>query len=1107
MTVSTTIIKSFGTGDGSTATFAYQFKIIQDSDLEVFIRTNATGAESAAKVLGTDYSMTGAGVATGGTVTFLSGKIPISGQTIVLRRNVPKTQVIDYIANDPFPAETHEEGLDRGIMVAQQNFEEVERSIKLSKTNTMTSTEFKVGATERANKVLSFDSTGELSVTQELGTFKGNSATTTTAAYAIRDIVKGTTTAQLNNIYICIQASPVGTALTNTAYWVLIVDAVSAAASAATATTKAAEAVTAQNAAVVAQNASVAAKDLSVTAKNESVTAKDAAEAAFDSFDDRYLGAKSSAPSTDNDGNALLTGALYFNSSSSQIFNWTGSAWESLKPSSSEQTNINALGASAVIADMAILATDAIVADMAILGTDALVADMAILATDAIVADMAILATDAIVADMAILGSNEIVADMDLLGTSANVTAMGLLGVSAVITDMGILGTAAIVEDMALLGTSANVSAMDVIGTSTVVANIATVAANVAGVNSFAERYRVGSSNPTSDLNEGDLFYNTSSNVVLFYNGSAWITIVAGNVTQTGSETLTNKTLTAPVISGSASSAGTILFKEDTDNGTNAVTLKGAAATADVTVTLPAATDTLVGKATTDTLTNKTLTLPKINENVAVTSTATELNLLDGVSGLVQADLTKLAAVDSTAAELNIVDALSRGSIIYGNASAATAILTKGTATQVLTSDGTDISWSDAGAGGIEWQTIVTGSTLTAVAGRGYWINTTSNACTITLPSSASNGDQIILKDYARTWGTNKISIDSNGLKYQGETDVQNVDYNTDGQTINIVYSGATKGWLPLEDDSVIFAPLAPPTQRGIFAFGYASGDQNMRNLMNSSGVIATDVSGAGTSRYSVHAVSYGGDKAVYAFGINNSGKVNMSNLVSNSGVIASDTTGVGTSTGQRAAAGYGGDKGVFCFGYLGGGNYTGATNLASNQGVISTDVTIVSGVTARTAPAATAYGLDTCVFAYGGFANNLNMSNKVNNQGVMTADISGVGSFRWYLSAVGYGSDKGIFAWGASNDPPSYLTRNLVSNTGVISADVSTTSGTARHYTAASTYGGDKAAFAYGTSNNPTTLLNMKNFVSNVGVISADITGVGTARNEPGGVGYSYSA
>ena len=99
---------------------------------------------------------------------------------------------------------------------------------------------------------------------------------------------------------------------------------------------------------------------------------------------------------------------------------------------------------------------------------------------------------------------------------------------------------------------------------------------------------------------------------------------------------------------------------------------------------------TIVG---TETLTNKTLTAPKINEDVAVTSTATELNLLDGVSGLVQADFTKLTAVTSTAAELNILDALDRGSIVYGNASGVTAVLNNGSNGQFLTTDGTDISW------------------------------------------------------------------------------------------------------------------------------------------------------------------------------------------------------------------------------------------------------------------------------------------------------------------------------------------------------------------------------------------------------------------------------
>ena len=55
-----------------------------------------------------------------------------------------------------------------------------------------------------------------------------------------------------------------------------------------------------------------------------------AAATTYDNFDDRYLGAKSSAPSVDNDGNALITGAIYWNSSTNQMYAWTGSAWGSI---------------------------------------------------------------------------------------------------------------------------------------------------------------------------------------------------------------------------------------------------------------------------------------------------------------------------------------------------------------------------------------------------------------------------------------------------------------------------------------------------------------------------------------------------------------------------------------------------------------------------------------------------------------------------------------------------------------------------------------------------------------------------------------------------------
>ncbi len=94
------------------------------------------------------------------------------------------------------------------------------------------------------------------------------------------------------------------------------------------------------------------------------------------------------------------------------------------------------------------------------------------------------------------------------------------------------------------------------------------------------------------------------------------------------SQTLTNKTLTTPTITtpvvnaglqlkNGATSAGFAEFFEDSDNGTNKVTLIGPASTADVTLTLPAATDTLVGKATTDTLTNKSIDASQLTGTVA----------------------------------------------------------------------------------------------------------------------------------------------------------------------------------------------------------------------------------------------------------------------------------------------------------------------------------------------------------------------------------------------------------------------------------------------------------------------------------------------------------
>ena len=208
-----------------------------------------------------------------------------------------------------------------------------------------------------------------------------------------------------------------------------------------------------------------------------------------------------------------------------------------------------------------------------------------------------------------------------------------------------------------------------------------------------------------------------------------------------------------------------------------------------------------------------------------------------------------------------------------------------------------------APAGGVSWQSVVTAATVTVSAGNGYFINTTSNACTITLPSSADAGDQIILADYARNWGTNAITIDSNGLLFQGKTDVYIVDYDTAGQAINLVYSGSTVGWTPASDIVSADEPTPPPTQKAIF--GYGSGVTAITNLVSSSGVVAADTAGVGTARANIAAAGYGSDKALFGYGYNGSTVVSMTNLVSNSGVVATDVSGVGTDRSVLAAAGY----------------------------------------------------------------------------------------------------------------------------------------------------------------------------------------------------------
>ena len=177
MTISTTTIKNSYSGNGSTSVFNYTFKITDEDHIQVIIRS-ASGTETT-KTKTTHYTVSGVNNSGGGQVTFTSGNIPTNTETVLLRRNTPKTQGLDLIENDPMPAENIETAYDKLTAITQELQEELNRTIKVSKTSTITNPELTADASQRAGKLLGFDSNGDLD-----GTIDGSGVATNATAAA-----------------------------------------------------------------------------------------------------------------------------------------------------------------------------------------------------------------------------------------------------------------------------------------------------------------------------------------------------------------------------------------------------------------------------------------------------------------------------------------------------------------------------------------------------------------------------------------------------------------------------------------------------------------------------------------------------------------------------------------------------------------------------------------------------------------------------------------------------------------------------------------------------------------------------------------------------------
>jgi hypothetical protein len=186
MTVSSSINQVLYSGNGTTVLFPVNYYFLQDSHLQVIL-VAANGTETV-QTLTTNYTVTGAGNEAGGSITMLVA--PPTGTQLIIVRNVPATQETDYLANDPFPAESHERALDKLTMLVQQNKLESDRALKVplaSLPTTDTELPIPVGNkllawNSNASAIVNFDPADVITITGQQNSyadvFTGNGVTT-----------------------------------------------------------------------------------------------------------------------------------------------------------------------------------------------------------------------------------------------------------------------------------------------------------------------------------------------------------------------------------------------------------------------------------------------------------------------------------------------------------------------------------------------------------------------------------------------------------------------------------------------------------------------------------------------------------------------------------------------------------------------------------------------------------------------------------------------------------------------------------------------------------------------------------------------------------------
>ena len=314
-----------------------------------------------------------------------------------------------------------------------------------------------------------------------------------------------------------------------------------------------------------------------------------------------------------------------------------------------------------------------------------------------------------------------------------------------------------------------------------------------------------------------------------------------------------------------------------------------------------------------------------------------------------------------SAAKLNATLDISSKTVTLPNTSVTSGMLAGSIANDKLANNAITIRGTSRALGtsvtigvDVDWQSVITSNT-TMVANRGYFVNTTSGAISMTLPASAAIGDTIAIKDYAGTFASNNLSILRNSHNIQGNAN--NSVIKTARASLVLVYVDATKGWLFTDEHNVADLQAAnftaatggTVTTSGDFKIHTFTGDGNF--VVSSVGnapvpgagpnsvdylVVAGGAGGSGWGRGGGGAggfrTSYPSPAGVIAVtattfpitvGAGGSGTSNGSNSAFSTITSAGGGGGVGPN-GNGSPGGSGGGGGIRCFPGPGSGSHTG---------------------------------------------------------------------------------------------------------------------------------------------------------------------------------------